>query len=199
VINNLYYSRSGNSLRAVIAAMYSSEEVGFSYIDMSKNVQKSASFLRLNSRGQVPVLKTSEGSVLLQSGAIAEYFVRDTSLEITKSYDGSLIRQFCYSAVSDFAPPNAFARYLSHHKDIDEWFKFRLLNLFSNDFDSLKRNDFLSGNNPSLADVFHFPVAYMRQCLIQDATDLQHVTIWINRCLEIPEFNQAVDIAGLVL
>ena len=59
MINNLYYSRSGNSLRAVIAAMYSSEEVGFSYIDMSKNVQKSASFLRLNSRGQVPVLKKS--------------------------------------------------------------------------------------------------------------------------------------------
>ena len=76
---DLYTSGTGNGQRASIIL----EECGLPYrshkIDLAKGEQKSPEFLKLNSRGQIPVVVDSDGPggkplVLTQSGAIMLHY-----------------------------------------------------------------------------------------------------------------------------
>ena len=70
----LHWSIGPNSYRVRIFLAEKGIEVPRTYIDFEKGEHRSPEFLKLNSLGQVPVLKLDDGTVITESVAICRYF-----------------------------------------------------------------------------------------------------------------------------
>jgi glutathione S-transferase len=70
----LYQGDGPNSYRVRIFLAEKGLEVPLEFIDFAKNEHRAPDFLKLNSLGQIPVLRFDDGTVLTESVAICRYF-----------------------------------------------------------------------------------------------------------------------------
>ena len=70
----LYQGDGPNSYRVRIFLVEKGLEVPLELVDFAKNEHRAPDFLKLNSLGQIPVLRFEDGTVLTESVAICRYF-----------------------------------------------------------------------------------------------------------------------------
>ncbi len=202
--STLYFSRTGNSLRAAIAVELAGIEVDRQFLDMARREHKAPEFLAINPAGAVPVyvdvLDSGEPAPpLAQSGAILEYLlsrhrpdlVPDDPLERAQARAGVL------NAVSDIGVQNALLRYLAAHAENAAVLRARLLSAIAAAFSALPASGYLGGAAPNIVDFAQVPVIYMREAMLRTETDFAPVMDWLDRMREIEAVRTAIDYAGL--
>jgi GST-like protein len=200
---DLYYSDSGNSLRAIIAL----EECGLEYqpheIDQAKGEHKTPEFLRMNPFGTVPVIIDHDGLegvpiTLDQSGAImlhaankAGRFLPDDPVRRTT------VMQWFMAAITDAQPASQIIKYLVQ---VDEspatraFLEGRLMNILRV-FDSrIADREFLAGDI-SIADLALYPVVSMRCDLLERARTFGNLLSWFDRLGKRPGIARARQVA----
>jgi GST-like protein len=199
---DLYYARSGNSLRAAIALELSGVPYKRHELDLARQQQKSESFLALNPAGHVPVMivtRPDGRAALPQSGAIMDYLLRQHRPDLYPVDE--IARASCtatfLAALSDLAIPNALARYLSAQPEAARFVLDRMLADLRALFRPVETTRFLCGDAVTIADYAHFPVLYMREARLRSEPDYGHVLRWLDRMKADPAVTRAVAFSGL--
>src|SRR5262245_18941978 len=177
---DLYTSATGNGQRASIIL----EECGLSYrthkIDMAKGEQKSPEFLKLNPRGQIPVVVDSDGAggkplVLTQSGAIMLHYALQTGKFLPSGgVDRTRALQWFMQAATDVGPTSGAIFVLQNvvpdKSDANsKLFEDRLAAHFAACDRQLGETEYLAGAAPSIADFYLYPTYATRAELVKSA------------------------------
>ena len=202
----LYFSRTGNSLRAAIAVELAGIEVDKQFLDMARREHKAPEYLAINPAGAVPVFVDVRDSgdpapPLVQSGAILEYLLSRHRPELvpTDPLERARTLALVLNAVSDIAVQNALMRYLAEHAESAAFLRARLLSAIAATFSALPASGHFGGAAPNIADFAQFPVIYMREAMLRAHGDFAHVMAWLDRMKEIEAVKAAVAYAGLQL
>ncbi|MDD9822719.1 MAG: glutathione S-transferase family protein [Gammaproteobacteria bacterium] len=201
----LYYARTGNSLRAVIAVELAGIEVRKHELNLPGMEHKQDWFIKLNPAGAVPVLVERDGDdtmVLTQSGAIMAHLVdrHRPDLWPQAPADKSLCMASFIAALSDVAVQNSLARwYLESMPDASRFVFGRLTDSILAAFATVKNQPFLCGQSKTIADYAHLPVIYMREHALAAMPEFKHVSAWLARMQDDPAVARAVAYAGLQL
>jgi GSH-dependent disulfide-bond oxidoreductase len=202
---DLYYSDSGNSMRAVMAL----EECGFAYrqhrLDLQRGDHEAPEYLKLNPFGLVPLMVDDGGPgcqpiTLAQSGAIllyaAERSRRFLPADPALRYQAM---QWCLMAVSDAAPANAIINYMNHNvPDLSQTGRDYLMGRFVRLMRGVEAQlassgqDYLTGEL-SIADLALFPVVRMRRTMLEEIGDLPYLLRWADRLAARPAVLRAAQ------
>lgn len=202
---DLYTAGTGNGQRAAIAL----EEFGLPYrarkVDLAKGEQKSAEFLKLNPRGQIPVVVDSDGPggaplVLTQSGAIMLHYALQTgTLLPAGGIDRTRALQWFMQAATDVGPTST-AVFVSQNVVPEKVpanakvFEDRLLAHFAVCDRQLDGKEFLAGAM-SIADLHLYPTYVSREALAQSA-GLGNLARWAKGMAARPAIQRGMKVPG---
>lgn len=205
---DLYTAATSNGWRAAIMI----EECGLPYrlrkIDMAKGEHREPEFLRLNPRGQIPVVVDDEGPggqrlVLAQSGAILVHYALQTGLYLPQ--DGvarAHTLQYLFQATTDIAPASialfAAERFVPEKvQSTIDFFSDRVLTHFRFVDQRLSRTAYLAGDEISIADFALYPVFWSRKNLLaEQGSDLINLKRWGLALSERPGIQRAMATPG---
>ncbi|MES2937052.1 MAG: glutathione S-transferase family protein [Pseudomonadota bacterium] len=201
----LYFSRSGNSLRAAIAVELAGLPVEKIRLDMAAGDNRTPAFLGLNASGTVPAylerLADGEELVLTQSAAIADHLLQPTRPELYPNdpVERARVQSSVYAAISDLAMQNSLMRYLSFSEDSVRFLQERFLRMLAAAFEGLKTQPWVCGARMTIADVAHYPAVHMRRAQLEAIGCYPHVLDWAARMREQEAVARAIAYAGLEL
>ncbi len=185
----LYTAATGNGQRPALIL----EELGLQYtvrkIDLSKGEQRSAQFLRLNPRGQIPAVVDDEGPdgerlVLSQSYAILLHYAMKFGRFIPKdSGQKALMLQYLMAVASDAAPASGVVFALQNFvpekiESTAEFFIDRLMATFRYFDQRLGQAEYLAGPEITVADLALYPVFATRKPLLAERGGLKNLERW---------------------
>lgn len=199
---DLYFARSGNSLRAAIALELSNLPFQKHELKMLNGDHKSKEFLAINPAGHVPVLvltRADKQVVLPQSGAIMEHLLEQHCPDLVTQdpIERAKCNAVIHAALSDIAVQNALARYLHEHSEAAEFVFNRMLADLRAIFETVRADRFLCGADVTIADYAHFPVVYMREAQLRKQPDFDHVMDWLDRMNTDPAIVRAKAYSGI--
>ncbi len=185
----LYTAATGNGQRPALIL----EELGLKYtvrkVDLAKGEQRSAEFLRLNPRGQIPVVVDDDGPdgerlVLSQSYAILLHYAMKHGRFIPKDLgQKGLMLQFLFAVASDVAPNSGVVFALQNFvpekvESTADFFLDRLLAHFRYLDQRLGQAEYLAGPEITVADLALFPVFSVRKALLAERGGFKHLERW---------------------
>ena len=187
---HLYTAATGNGQRPAIIL----EELGLPYevrkIDLAKGQQREPEFLRLNPRGQIPVVVDDDGPggqrlVLTQSYAILLHYALQSGRFLPDDKVArSLAMQWLFHAAADAAPTSGAVFALQNFvpekvQSTIDFFVDRLLANFRYADQRLKQAEYLAGEL-SIADFALFPVFAARREMAERSGEFPHLLRWGN-------------------
>ncbi|MEQ8654283.1 MAG: glutathione S-transferase family protein [Kiloniellales bacterium] len=199
----LYSADTPHGLRAALIL----EECGLDYtlkmVDLMKGEQREASFLKLNPRGQIPVVvdtQEPEGPklVLAQSAAILLHYAQKTGvLWPNEPGEQALALQWLMHAASDMSSIGSTLFSLEHFvpeksESTIEYFIERLEPHLDYIEARLQSVEYLAGPL-SIADLSLFPVVKARLQTIRDIDDYEAIEAWMARIAARPAVVRAVE------
>ncbi|GJL95788.1 MAG: glutathione S-transferase [Hyphococcus sp.] len=179
---------SGNCLKTKWTADYSHAEYEWIALDILKGETRTEEFLAINPFGQIPAAVLADGHVLTQSNAIMVYLAETSQSDLLPddSYERAQVLKWLFWEQNSHEPYIAGRRFrksylgLADEKIDPEWLPrgnaaLALMN------GTLKKSDFLCGDNFTLADIAL--VAYTRVAHEGgfDLTQYPAVEAWIAR------------------
>jgi GST-like protein len=185
----LYTAATGNGQRPALIL----EELGLDYtirkVDLAKGEQRSAQFLRLNPRGQIPVVVDDDGPegerlVLAQSYAILLHYAMKHGRFIPKDAgQKALMLQYLFAVASDAAPTSGGVFALQNFvpekvESTAEFFIDRLMASFRYFDQRLGQSEYLAGPEITVADLALYPVYAARKALIAERGGLKNLERW---------------------
>ncbi len=113
--HKLYYAPgSGNSFKPALVLRQTGQTCTFQKVDVLTGESRNAEFLKINSRGQVPYLITSDGRGIGESNAIAWYLAQGTSLVPDDPVTRAQILQWMIFEQTSLEPNISPARFFTH-------------------------------------------------------------------------------------
>jgi GST-like protein len=208
-VNDLYFSKSGNSLRALLAL----EECGLSYtphkLDLANDAHKTPELLALNPLGALPVLVHRPAGadaplVLTQSAAIV-LFCAETSGRFIPAETAARaeVQRWFMTAITDAQPLSQWLLYLTNNvPDLGEGAKTYLAGRFiglmrtidahlAQTASSSAADGYLCGAF-SIADIALFPVVNIRRPLLEAAGGFGPLLGWAERVAARPAVRKAL-------
>ncbi len=187
---DLYTAATMNGRRAALALAECGLAHRFHRLDLQTEDQRKPDFLRINSRGTIPVIIDDAGPgdkpiSITQSGAIVLYCAEKSGKLIPHDPQRRIEAfEWFMQAVTDVAPsssaifqlslaPEKSAANISH-------FQQRFLKNCANVDEHLESRDYLAGEF-SIADVALYPVIAVRSALIDEAVGLANLKAWSRR------------------
>ncbi len=186
----LYTAGTANGRRPLLLL----EELGLAYtlhqVDFRKGEHRSAAFLRLNPRGQIPVIvdeeEGAEGArlVLAQSYAILlHYALKFGRFLPVEAEARALTFQWLSQVASDTAPASSTLFAVQNFvpekvESTADFFTDRLMAHFRFLDQRLEKSEYLAGDTLSIADLALYPVYAVRQSLIEGDGGLKSLERW---------------------
>jgi GST-like protein len=200
---DLYAAGTSNGMRARIAL----EECGLPYklhpVDLTKNEQRSASFLAMNPNGQIPVIVDHEGPgglsvTLSQSTAILLYCAEKSGKFLPKDHAARPpVLQALMSASTDITPMfgalTAVVRSKEPHAPTAQMFKDRLRAFFKVWDEALGKRKYAAGGEITVADL-SLLAGYLRtKGAYADVLDgMPNLTRWADEMSARPAVQRAI-------
>lgn len=186
---DLYTASTFNGQRVSIML----EEIGLSYstyrVDLAKGDQRQPGFLKLNPSGRIPVLIDHDNGetkplVLTQSTAILQYLAEKTGKLIPKSLqERAKVYEWMHFHAIDIGSVMFSAFWLqqrSSPKQIKaaEQLRKRVHELYQFFDRQLSGNEFIAGDNYSIADITVLPAVITQE---EKLTDYTNLTRWLEQ------------------
>lgn len=199
-MNQLYYCLTSNGMRATIAM----KEAGIPFtphpMDMAKGETRTPDFLTINPAGTAPVWIESEPAplVLAQSGAILIHAAeRSGRMLPTQAAQRALAWQWTLFACSDCAGASTgigMAKGLAACEPAaTQLYEQRLVKLLTVADEHLAREEWLTGNAFSMADVALFPVYEYRKAVVERSnTALPNLARWAQAMADRPAVREGM-------
>lgn len=195
--------RSGNCGKIVFALNYLDISFRWIEVDSLGGETRTLDFLRVNPKGQIPVVVLPDGRILAQSNAIVRYFAEGTSLMPTDPWLRAKVDEWMFWEANNHemfvAGCISHMTYQGRSKDSrDEWRVVRanealdVMNLH------LSEQDWLVGTSITAADIAL--IAYTRAAErggleFEDRVPLRS---WIDRCELALGIDAVAGMAGIV-
>lgn len=199
----LYTAGTANGRRPLLLL----EELGLPYtlhrIDFGKGEHRSAAFLRLNPRGQIPVIVEEEGGegtrlVLSQSYAILLHYATTQGRLLPAEPEArALAFQWLSQVASDTAPASSTLYAVENFvpekvPSTADFFTERLMAHFRFLDQRLEKSEYLAGSALSIADLALYPVYALRRPLIAAQGGLKALERWGRALAERPAIARAM-------
>ncbi|NOR71102.1 MAG: glutathione S-transferase family protein [Methylomarinum sp.] len=202
---NLYTANTFNGQRVSIML----EEIELPYkahkVDLAKGEQRQAEFLRLNPSGRIPVLvDQAEGDaeplVITQSTAILQYLAEKSGKLLPDSIQHrAKVYEWMHFHAIDIGSVIFSAFYLQQRcspKQIEaaEQLRQRVYELYKYFDQQLSNNEFLAGDNYSIADITALPAVITQQ---QTLTEYSHLSRWLQQLKQRPAVQRGMTVPVL--
>lgn len=203
---HLYTAATGNGQRPALVL----EELGLAYrvhkVDLAKGDQRDPEFLRLNPRGQIPVIVDDEGPggqrlVLTQSHAILLHYAMQSGKLLPEApLERAQALQWFSFAASDAAPTSGAVFALGHFvpekvESTTQFFLDRLIAHFRYADERLGQVAYLAGPL-SIADLALYPVYAARMREIEAQGGLANLKRWGEALAGRPSVQKAMQVPG---
>ena len=203
----LYTAGTGNGRRAAIML----EECKLAYkthlIEIGKDANKPADFLKINPQGTIPVIVDPPGpgrktaTIVRQSGAILLYLAEKTGKFMPKASGArALTLQWMMAALTDVAPTST-AIFLSTMvmpmkvPAVVGFFENRFIDQCKTFDERLGEVKFLAGDEITVADFALFPIIVGRQALLDKSAGLGKLKRWAAELAQRPATAKALNVA----
>jgi len=103
---------SGNCLKVKLALHYLGLPYEWRHVDILKKESRTAEFLQMNPKGQIPVLEIAPDNVLTESNAILHYLAEGLELLPTDRLEHALVLQWMFFEQYSHEPTVASARFI---------------------------------------------------------------------------------------
>ncbi len=182
------------------------EEIGLSYkvksINLSEKEQKESWFLKLNPNGRIPTIidHSNDDFVVFESGAILIYLAEKTGLLLpTDPKQRSITLQWLMFQMAGVGPmqgqANVFFRYSPEKIEYAiQRYQNETRRLYSVLDTRLKDNEFLAGNELTIADIATWPWVRIHDWSGVSLEGLPHLTRWLEQLEERPAFKKGITV-----
>ena len=197
----LYFAPGACSLSPDIVLREAGMNFELEQVDLrTKKTKSGADFLKVNPKGQVPVLVTDDGKTLTEGPAIVQY-IADQKPEAKLappcgSFDRSRLQEWLNFITSElhksFSPlfaPNTPEEYKTIVKE-NLAKRFSVLDAHFGD------NEYLMGSRFSVADAYAFVVIGWAKPMKIDLTKWRNLTAYLERIAARPKVKEAVKAEG---
>jgi len=198
----LYFAPGACSLSPDIVLREAGLNFELEQVDLrTKKTKSGADFLKVNPKGQVPVLLTDDGKTLTEGPAIVQY-IADQKPEAKLappcgSFDRSRLQEWLNFITSElhksFSPlfaPNTPEEYKTIVKE-------NLAKRFSVLDAHFADNEYLMGSRFSVADAYAFVVVGWAKPMKIDLTKWKNLTAYLERMAARPKVKEAMKAEGL--
>jgi glutathione S-transferase len=198
----LYFAPGACSLSPDIVLREAGLNFELEQVDLrTKKTKSGADFLKVNPKGQVPVLLTDDGKTLTEGPAIVQY-IADQRPEAKLappcgSFDRSRLQEWLNFITSElhksFSPlfaPNTPEEYKTIVKE-NLAKRFSVLDAYFAD------NEYLMGSRFSVADAYAFVVISWAKPMKIDLTKWRNLTAYLERVAARPKVKEAMKAEGL--
>jgi glutathione S-transferase len=198
----LYFAPGACSLSPDIVLREAGLNFELEQVDLrTKKTKSGADFLKVNPKGQVPVLLTDDGKTLTEGPAIVQY-IADQKPEAKLappcgSFDRSRLQEWLNFITSElhksFSPlfaPNTPEEYKTIVKE-NLAKRFSVLDAYFAD------NEYLMGSRFSVADAYAFVVISWAKPMKIDLTKWRNLTAYLERVAARPKVKEAMKAEGL--
>jgi glutathione S-transferase len=198
----LYFAPGACSLSPDIVLREAGLNFELEQVDLrTKKTKSGADFLKVNPKGQVPVLVTDDGKMLTEGPAVVQY-IADQKPEAKLappcgSFDRSRLQEWLNFITSElhksFSPlfaPNTPEEYKTIIKE-------NLAKRFAGLDAHLAENQYLMGSRFSVADAYAFVVVGWAKPMKIDLAKWKNLTTYLDRIAARPKVQEAMKAEGL--
>jgi glutathione S-transferase len=198
----LYFAPGACSLSPHIVLREAGLNFELEQVDLrTKKTKSGADFLKVNPKGQVPVLVTDDGKMLTEGPAVVQY-IADQKPEAKLappcgSFDRSRLQEWLNFITSElhksFSPlfaPNTPEEYKTIIKE-------NLAKRFAGLDAHLAENQYLMGSRFSVADAYAFVVVGWAKPMKIDLAKWRNLTAYLDRIAARPKVQEAMKAEGL--
>jgi glutathione S-transferase len=198
----LYFAPGACSLSPHIVLREAGLNFELEQVDLrTKKTKSGADFLKVNPKGQVPVLVTDDGKMLTEGPAVVQY-IADQKPEAKLappcgSFDRSRLQEWLNFITSElhksFSPlfaPNTPEEYKTIIKE-------NLAKRFAGLDAHLAENQYLMGSRFSVADAYAFVVVGWAKPMKIDLAKWKNLTTYLDRIAARPKVQEAMKAEGL--
>ncbi len=195
------YFRSSASYRVRIALNLKAIKYEKIAVDLLKDEEVGAGYLKVNPQGLVPALQLEDGTILTQSIAILEWIEAtypEPGLLPRDAREAASVRQIVNLIACDIHPLNnrRVLRYLQHELGIDDnqktaWYHHWIHKNFPALEELVRAEPFALGSDYSLADVVIVPQVFNALRFQLDMSSYTKILSIYNHCNTLPAFADA--------
>ena len=195
--HTLYYTiGSGNSFKPALVLRQTGRSCNMQAIDVLKGESRSAHYLAINARGQVPYLVTEDGRGIGESNAIAWFLAQGSSLMPSDPVTCAQAIQwmiFEQTALEPNISPARFYTYIvpalreQHVADIPRWIAAGNRALQTLD-DHLASRDYITDYGYCVADIAVYGYTHLAEEGGFDLESYPGVARWMKRVRETPGY-----------
>ena len=184
--------RYGSKMSSVFRCHILAKELGLDFeevpVNMGQGEHKSAEFLKLNPNGKIPCLVDGD-FVIWESMAINSYLTAKFQPELlgTTIEKRALLDQWSYWAIL-YPQPHLFSLVMNQDADAQATAKEALLPYHRILDGALRDNDYLLGDQFTLADINVGSVMMINNLVGSDMAEYPALSAWLNRLMARPCF-----------
>lgn len=191
----LYDSRfSGNSWKIRILLNQLRKPFERHTLDLESGESKTDEFYKLNRFSRIPVLQLDDGRTIVESAAILLYLAEGTALLPADPYTRSQIVGWMFFEQGDLQRSIPLAR-VYHIRGIADKMSQQIERLHADGYIGLEkldrwlaRNDWLVGDEYTVADLAVFPYVSLAHEGKFDMRDFPHIRLWLDHVRSQPGF-----------
>lgn len=188
-------SKSGNCFKIRHVCAELDIEYTWQEVDILKRETRTPAFLAMNPNGRIPLVALDDGRYLAESNAILSYLAEGTPLAGAERYERALVLQWMffeqYSHEPNIATSRFIVRYLGNPPERQAALAEkriaggRALAVMEQQLD---RNEFMTGNRFTLADIALFAYTHVAEEGGFDLRPYPAIRGWIERIERRPGF-----------
>jgi len=175
----LFYSPTPNGRK--ISVMLEETKINYkiTYINLSKDEQFKPEFLKLNPYGKIPAIIDHEKNLtLIESGAILIYLAKKSNKFLPKENEIRIFEWLMFQ-ISNVGPTLGQLHHFSHFNPgkslySEERFYKGALKVYAALNNQLKKNNYIAGEEYSIADISLFPWIARHDWHMPDRIDLRN-------------------------
>ncbi|WP_144392631.1 glutathione S-transferase family protein [Pleionea sediminis] len=195
-MNTIYgMSASGNCYKLALVSELLEIPYHWNEVDILNGETQTPHFLQINSNGKVPVLELDDGKRLPESNAALFYLAQNSNLFPKDTFQQAQVLQWMFFEQYSHEPAIAVARFIKKFLPAEHERQNQLPALHQRGYQALdvmeqqlSMNQWISGNDYSIADIALFAYTHVAEEGGYSLSDYSNIVEWIAKIKRLPNF-----------